>query len=73
MIVSPVKANPAQEKSIDTNKINLIKHQIKGNTKSSSNPTRIKSDNKPIIPFSNKNRSVPLKKDVTIVYLANST
>jgi hypothetical protein len=71
MPISPVKANPTQEKTIDTNKINLIKNQIKSK-KSSSKSTPIKSDKKPIINSNNKNRSMPLKKDVFNFNLAYS-
>jgi hypothetical protein len=67
MQVSRVKTNPAPEKNIDTNKINLIKNQIKSNNKSGSKQTPIKSDKKPTINSANKNRTVPLKKEVNII------
>ena len=62
--VSPVKVNPAQEKPIDTNKINLIKNQIKSNIKAGSKPTPTKVEKKSNISSGNKNRTIALKKEV---------
>jgi hypothetical protein len=73
MPISPIKAKINQEKKSDTNKIKLIKNQIKGNIKSCSKSSSIKSENKQNVNSSNKNRSFPLKKDVYNVYIANTT